>query len=234
MGRLRRLISVTFATAVAIGGALVFVPVACLVDPVTRSAGFALTEYALSVLSEDFPVGPADSDLVLFGCFVWGAAVLVCALPVIVVALVGEMTGTRGLLWYAGATAFAAAFAPWVIRATLHLPRATGYNFAELRFGLIFFFGGLISGWFIGLLLAVTRETVCDGRTLAGSLAVRYWGRAVADWPASHYGPAVAGGSLETNGIGASPSGKAADFDSAMRRFESSRPSQMISNTYAK
>jgi hypothetical protein len=26
--------------------------------------------------------------------------------------------------------------------------------------------------------------------------------------------------------IGASPSGKAADFDSAMRRFESSRPSQ--------
>ena len=95
MGRLRRLISVTFATTVAIGGALVFVPVACLVDPVTRSAGFALTEYALSVLSEDFPDGPADSDLVLFGRFVWGAAVLVCALPVIVVALVGEMTGTR-------------------------------------------------------------------------------------------------------------------------------------------
>jgi hypothetical protein len=146
MGRLRHLISVTFATAVAIGGALVFVPVACLIDPVTRSAGFALTEYALSVLGEDFPDGPPDSDLVLFGRFVWGAAVVVCALPVIVVALVGEMTGTRGLLWYAGATAFAAASAPWVVRATLHLPRATGYNFAELRFGLIFFFGGLISG----------------------------------------------------------------------------------------
>src|ERR1700730_5503877 len=29
------------------------------------------------------------------------------------------------------------------------------------------------------------------------------------------------------SGIGASPSGKAADFDSAMRRFESSRPSQL-------
>ncbi len=28
--------------------------------------------------------------------------------------------------------------------------------------------------------------------------------------------------------IGASPSGKAADFDSAMRRFESSRPSQEL------
>ena len=30
----------------------------------------------------------------------------------------------------------------------------------------------------------------------------------------------------DKSGIGASPSGKAADFDSAMRRFESSRPSQ--------
>jgi hypothetical protein len=58
------------------------------------------------------------------------------------------------------------------------------------------------------------------------SLPLHYRARAVAAWAASHYGPAVAGGSLETNGIGASPSGKAADFDSAMRRFESSRPSQ--------
>ncbi len=33
-------------------------------------------------------------------------------------------------------------------------------------------------------------------------------------------------GSSTPAGIGASPSGKAADFDSAMRRFESSRPSQ--------
>ena len=30
--------------------------------------------------------------------------------------------------------------------------------------------------------------------------------------------------------IGASPSGKAVDFDSTMRRFESSRPSQHLAN----
>ena len=163
----------------------------------------------------------------LFGRFVWLAAVLVCALPVIVVAWIGEIARTRGLLWYAGATAFAAASAPWIIRATLHLPRAAGYNFAELRFGLIFFLGGLISGWIYWL---IAGRDAGNGLTAAGrlacSLAVRYRARAVADWPAPHYGPAVAGGSLETNGIGASPSGKAADFDSAMRRFESSRPSQ--------
>ncbi|WGJ14967.1 hypothetical protein QEV83_01245 [Methylocapsa sp. D3K7] len=152
MGRLRRLISVIFATAVAIGAALVFVPVACLVDPVTRVAGFALMEYALSTASVDFPDGPSDSDLVLFGRFVWLAAVLVCALPVIVVAWIGEIARTHGLLWYAGASAFAAASAPWITRATLHLPRAADYNFAELRFSLIFFLGGLISGWIYWLI----------------------------------------------------------------------------------
>ena len=34
------------------------------------------------------------------------------------------------------------------------------------------------------------------------------------------------------SGVGASPSGKAADFDSAMRRFESSRPSQLSYCSY--
>jgi hypothetical protein len=32
--------------------------------------------------------------------------------------------------------------------------------------------------------------------------------------------------------VGASPSGKAADFDSAIRRFESSRPSQLSPSPY--
>jgi hypothetical protein len=147
MGRLRRSISVIFATGVAIGAGLVFVPVACLIDPVTRVAGFALAENVFSALNSEFPEGPSDVDLLLFGRFVWAAAVLVCVVPVIVVAWIGEIAGTRGLLWYAGATGLTAASAPWVIRATLHLPRAAGYNFAELRFGVVFFLGGLISGW---------------------------------------------------------------------------------------
>ena len=147
MGRLRRSISVIFATVGAIGAGLVFIPVACLVDPVTRAAGFALAQYALAALNAEFPEGLSDGDLVLFGHFVWGAAVLICVVPVIFVAWIGEIARMRGLLWYAGATGFAAASAPWVIRATLHLPRAVGYNFAELRFALVFFLGGLISGW---------------------------------------------------------------------------------------
>jgi len=57
MGWLRRTISVIFATAVAIGVDLVFVPVAALIDPVTRGAGFALTQYAVLALDSDFAVG---------------------------------------------------------------------------------------------------------------------------------------------------------------------------------
>jgi hypothetical protein len=52
-------------------------------------------------------------------------------------------------------------------------------------------------------------------------------------WPGSVYRPSVPDGiragplpPLSLTAIGASPSGKAVDFDSTMRRFESSRPSQ--------
>ncbi len=44
---LRRAIGVIFATAVAIGAGLVFLPVAALADPVTRAAGFALIQFAV-------------------------------------------------------------------------------------------------------------------------------------------------------------------------------------------
>jgi len=53
---LRRAIGVIFATAIAIGAGLVFLPVAALADPVTRAAGFALIQFAVWAL--------ADADIV--------------------------------------------------------------------------------------------------------------------------------------------------------------------------
>jgi hypothetical protein len=72
---------------------LVFVPVACLVNPVTRAVGFALAQYALSALNAELPDGPSDGDLALFGSFVWIAIVLICVVPVIVVAWIGPEGG---------------------------------------------------------------------------------------------------------------------------------------------
>ena len=146
MGWLSRTASVIFATVVATGAALVFVPVAALVDPVMRAAGLALTQYAILTLDADYAVRPAGLDFAMLARFVWLAAVTVCAFPVFVVGLIGEIARVRALLWYAGATGFVAASAPWLLRAMLHLPRASDYNSAELRFALVFFFGGLTSG----------------------------------------------------------------------------------------
>ena len=144
---LRRAIGVIFATAVAIGAGLVFLPVAALVDPVTRAAGFALIQFAVWALADaEIADGLDCGDLPALTRFVWMAVMTVCVVPVVAVASIGEVARVRALSWYAGATGLAAASAPWLIRATLHLPRAAGYNFAEFRFALVFFFAGLISG----------------------------------------------------------------------------------------
>jgi hypothetical protein len=144
---LRRAIGVIFATAVAVGAGLVFLPVAVLVDPATRAAGFALTQFAVWALTDAEIADALDcGGLPALTRFVWMAVMTVCVVPVVAVASIGEVARVRALSWYAGATGLAAASAPWLIRATLQLPRATGYNFAELRFALVFFFAGLISG----------------------------------------------------------------------------------------
>jgi hypothetical protein len=147
MAWLRRAIGVIFAAAVAIGAGLVVLPVAALSDPVTRAAGFALIQFAVWALADaDIADGLNGGGVPALARFVWMAVVTVCVVPVIAVALIGEIARVRALPWYAGATGLAAAAAPWLIRATLHLPRAAGYNLAELRFALVFFIAGLISG----------------------------------------------------------------------------------------
>jgi hypothetical protein len=147
MAWLRRAIGVIFATAVAIGAGLVFLPVAALADPVTRAAGFALIQFAVWALADaDIADGIYGGDLAALTRFVWTAVMTVCVVPVVAVASIGEIARVRALSWYGGATGLAAASAPWLIRAALHLPRAAGYNFVELRFALVFFVAGLISG----------------------------------------------------------------------------------------
>lgn len=149
----RSAIGVIFATLVAIGAELVCLPVAALVDPVTRAAGFALIQFAVSALAgADIGDGIYGGGLAALTRFVWTAVMTVCAVPVIAVASIGEIASVRALSWYAGATGFAAAFAPWLIRAVFHLPRAADVSFAELRFAIVFFIAGLISGsvyWFL-------------------------------------------------------------------------------------
>jgi hypothetical protein len=122
-------------------------PAAALVDPATRQASLALAGLAVSAaLGPGIADGEDGSGLSGVVRLIWTAAMAVCVLPTVAVALLGETARVRALAWYAGATGFAAAAAPWLIRAALGLPRAQSYNSTELRFALIFFLSGVISG----------------------------------------------------------------------------------------
>src|SRR5216684_8137284 len=81
------------------------------------------------------------------------------------------------------------------------------------------------------------RNTLFGKRQDPGSGSTGISGSSLLKWLNSPYRPALPEGirgrlvpPLSRQLIGASPSGKAVDFDSTIRRFESSRPSQPLAN----
>ncbi|SFK35996.1 hypothetical protein [Methylocapsa palsarum] len=145
MKSLRRAVIVVFGLAIAIGAGLLILPVAALVDPVTRNAGFALAEFVVFALTSAWADGsPGEGDWVVH--LGWVAIVLVCVMPLVFAVLLGEIARVRSLFWYAGATGLIAACAPWVARAAFRLSKASSASPEELRFAILFFFVGLVSG----------------------------------------------------------------------------------------
>lgn len=152
MNCLRRAIVVLFGTAIAIAAGLAVLPVAAVVDPVTRGAGFALAEVAFFALTRADPDDFAAVDAAGLVHFAWTAIMAICVMPLVFAVLLGEIAKMRSFFWYAGATGIIAAMTPWLIRGAFHTPRAASASPEELRFALVFFFTGLVSGavfWFI-------------------------------------------------------------------------------------
>lgn len=152
MSFVRRAIVVLFGIAIGIAAALAVLPVAALLDPVTREAGFALAEVAFSGLTRLDPDDLSVADAAGLVHFAWTAVMAICVMPLVFAVLFGEIAKVRSFLWYAGATGFIAASTPWLIRGAFHTQRATSASPEELRFALIFFFTGLVSGavfWFV-------------------------------------------------------------------------------------
>jgi hypothetical protein len=164
MSWMRRFIGVIFAIGVAIGAGLLFLPLVASVDPVTRSSGFALMQLAVAAIVDPNVVeNSGDYSLADLTSFMWMAVITVCVAPLVTVALIGEAARVRAFAWYSGATGIGAASAPWLIRAALRLPRAANYSSTELRFALIFFLTGVISGsvyWFLAGRSADDRRSV--------------------------------------------------------------------------
>jgi hypothetical protein len=139
---IRWLVVIPFALLLALtAGALVFL-VAAVADPVLAPlAGHALFAGFWGLM--DAVASADDPDAAVRGAFE-GAGRLVFSLlilPPLFIALVGEVIGTRALLWYAGATAALAASMPWILRAG-----ARAATPDELRVSLILALTGAAAG----------------------------------------------------------------------------------------
>ncbi len=72
---------------------------------------------------------------------------MICVVPIILVALIGEIASVRSLIWYSGATGLVAASMPWLLRIIYQLGDAITAKPIELRFALLFFLTGTAAGF---------------------------------------------------------------------------------------
>jgi hypothetical protein len=152
MNNIRRAIIVLFGAAIGVAAGLAALPVAALLDPVTREAGFALAELAFFALTRVDLDGLSAPDAAGFIHFAWTAVIAICVMPLVFSVLLGEIAKIRSLSWYAGATGLIAAATPWLIRGAFHTPRVASASPEELQFALVFFLTGIVSGavfWFV-------------------------------------------------------------------------------------
>jgi hypothetical protein len=146
---LRRLVRIALGMVVAIAASVVFLPLAALVDPTTREIGAALSGVALlalfGALSDPNAAQTVDGMASAFQT----AILAICAVPLVVTALIGELAKVRSWVWYAIATGGLAAALPFVMRlglATQTNPSAAR-QMAETRFALLFFLTGVLAGF---------------------------------------------------------------------------------------
>ncbi len=152
MNELRGAMISLFGLTVAVAVALIVLPVACLLDPVTRQAGAAFTHFAFFSLADfGFVQSPAFVAAEV-ARFLWFSVIAVCVIPLAITVLIGAAARAHSLIWYAGGTGFMAALAPWVARAGLGSARAVDASPAKLRFALVFFLTGAASGFVYWLL----------------------------------------------------------------------------------
>ncbi len=144
---MRRLMVVLFGFLVAVSAGMLFLPFAALFDPDVRDAGFA-TVFSSFFAMIDEALNDRAPQMAASAFFYVLRAVLIatCVAPLAVAALIGEVAGVRAWAWYAGASGFLAAAAPWIARAAQGSPRVGQMTELEGRIALLFFLTGVFSG----------------------------------------------------------------------------------------
>jgi hypothetical protein len=145
---LGRVFGVLASMATAVATALVVLPILILFDPLSSDSGLlASLGGFLEVLDRTLEEVPANEVATLFAGFVWMAALMICVVPVIMVALIGEIASVRSLVWYSGGMGVLAAAMPWLLRASYHTGNVATAKPIELRFALLFFLTGTAAGF---------------------------------------------------------------------------------------
>jgi len=139
-----------FLLAASLGA--VFLPIAALMDPAVREAGFdVVLRGFFRVLDETARGGDPGFGLESLGFVFWPILVAVCAAPLAFAALIGEIAGARGWAWYVGASGLLAAASPWIARGARAVASAAPPSPEELRVLALFFLTGALTGLFYWL-----------------------------------------------------------------------------------
>ncbi len=166
---LRRLVTIVLALVVAVAAAIIFLPLAALVDPTTREIGAALSGFAVLALFNPL-FGEAAPDLDGIALAFRTATLSICAAPLIITALIGEAAKVRGWIWYAIATGGLAAALPFVMRLSLATQTSPSpvRQSVEMRFSLLFFLTGVLSGFIYWLIAGRAGGRDSNDNALAG------------------------------------------------------------------
>jgi len=150
---LRRTVVMSFGFVVAASVGALFLPLAALFDPVVREVGLdAAASGFFAALDDAMQDGDPAVGVAVLGFVFWSILIAVCALPLAVSALIGEIAGVRSWVWYVAASGFLAAASPWIARATRGLAQAHRASPLELRIAALFFLTGAMTGWIYWLI----------------------------------------------------------------------------------
>jgi hypothetical protein len=150
---LRRIVVMSLAFIVAAGAGALFLPFAALLDPMVREVGLnAAASSFFAAFDDAMRDGDPTVGVAALGLIFWSILIAVCALPLAVAALIGEIAGARKWLWYVGVSGFLAAASPWIARATHGLARTHHASPLELRIAALFFVTGALTGWIYWLI----------------------------------------------------------------------------------
>ncbi len=146
MAWLRPALALLLALVIAPAAGLVVLPVLVLVDPVTRDAALAVGQLLLEVLGEAELDPSAGEEAGAFLAFLYVAVVAIVYFPLLLVAGLGALTKLGSWTFFSVATGAVTVAMPWILRSAFHVPRAGAASAAEMRFALVLFLTGVVTG----------------------------------------------------------------------------------------